>query len=77
HEGRGSETRGVGYWCCCGELQVVQLTKFHYRLANHLGGEIPKLHCRTTTWTGTFMKMRSMAKRYIAVHLRVLKDEDK
>ncbi|KAJ4841655.1 O-fucosyltransferase 29 [Turnera subulata] len=50
----------------------VQLTKFHYRLANHLDGDIPKLRCRTTTWTGTFMKMRSMAKRYIAVHLRGL-----
>ncbi|KAJ4832049.1 hypothetical protein Tsubulata_033367 [Turnera subulata] len=51
-------------------VKGVQLTKFHYRLANHLDGDIPKLRCRTTTWTGTFMKMRSMAKRYIAVHLR-------
>ncbi|KAJ4838546.1 O-fucosyltransferase 29 [Turnera subulata] len=61
---------------------VVQLTKFDYRLANDLDEELQKLRCRVNYHAlrftksiqqlgqGLVMKMRSMAKRYIAVHLR-------
>jgi hypothetical protein len=63
-------------------LQVVQLTKFDYRLASNLDEELQKLRCRVNYHALRFTKpiqeigerlvtkMRKMAKRYIAVHLR-------
>lgn len=63
-------------------LQVVQLTKFDYRLANDLDEELQKMRCRVNYHALRFtkpieelgqklvMRMRSMAKRFIAVHLR-------
>ncbi|CAI9095782.1 OLC1v1031797C1 [Oldenlandia corymbosa var. corymbosa] len=62
--------------------RVVQLTKFDYRLANDLDDELQKLRCRVNYHALRFIKpirnlgqklvtrMRKMAKRYIAVHLR-------
>ncbi|XP_057978121.1 O-fucosyltransferase 29 [Malania oleifera] len=62
--------------------RVVQLTKFDYRLANNLDEELQKLRCRVNYHALRFTKpireigqrlvkrMRKMAKRYIAVHLR-------
>ncbi|XP_030513317.1 O-fucosyltransferase 29 isoform X2 [Rhodamnia argentea] len=62
--------------------QVVQLTKFDYRLANNLDDELQKLRCRVNYHALRFTKpirelgqrlvmtMRKMAKRYIAIHLR-------
>ncbi|KAI7751201.1 hypothetical protein M8C21_018768, partial [Ambrosia artemisiifolia] len=61
---------------------VVQLTKFDYRLANDLDEELQRLRCRVNYHALRFtkplqelghklvMKMRNMANRYIAVHLR-------
>ncbi|KAD5508056.1 hypothetical protein E3N88_15759 [Mikania micrantha] len=61
---------------------VVQLTKFDYRLANDLSEELQRLRCRVNYHAFRFtkplhklghklvMKMRNMANRYIAVHLR-------
>ncbi|XP_050228700.1 O-fucosyltransferase 29 isoform X2 [Mercurialis annua] len=62
---------------------VVQLTKFDYRLANNLDDEeLQKLRCRVNYHALKFanpiqdigqrlvMKMRMMANRFIAVHLR-------
>ncbi|KAK9075712.1 hypothetical protein SSX86_004041 [Deinandra increscens subsp. villosa] len=61
---------------------VVQLTKFDYRLANDLNEELQRLRCRANYHAFRFteplhklghklvMKMRNMANRYIAVHLR-------
>ncbi|KAJ0681407.1 putative GDP-fucose protein O-fucosyltransferase [Helianthus annuus] len=61
---------------------VVQLTKFDYRLASDLNEELQRLRCRANYHAFRFtkplqnlghklvMKMRNMAKRYIAVHLR-------
>ncbi|KAK4740808.1 hypothetical protein SAY87_024396 [Trapa incisa] len=61
---------------------VVQLTKFDYRLSNDLDDELQKLRCRVNFHAIRFikpieelgqslvMKMRKMARRYIAVHLR-------
>ncbi|KAI3687223.1 hypothetical protein L1987_80917 [Smallanthus sonchifolius] len=61
---------------------VVQLTKFDYRLASDLDEELQRLRCRANYHAFRFtkplqnlgdklvMKMRNMAKRYIAVHLR-------
>ncbi|GAB4858048.1 O-fucosyltransferase 29 [Ancistrocladus abbreviatus] len=61
---------------------VVQLTKFDYRLANDLDVELQKLRCRVNyqalrftkpireLGTTLVMRMRKMAKRFIAVHLR-------
>lgn len=61
---------------------VVQLTKFDYRLANDLDEELQRLRCRVNYHAFRFtrplqslghklvMKMRKMANRYIAVHLR-------
>ncbi|KAI3823801.1 hypothetical protein L1987_05243 [Smallanthus sonchifolius] len=61
---------------------VVQLTKFDYRLANDLNEELQRLQCRVNYHAFRFtkplrklghklvMKMRNMANRYIAVHLR-------
>ncbi|GAB2300857.1 O-fucosyltransferase 29 [Dionaea muscipula] len=61
---------------------VVQLTKFDYRLANDLDVELQKLRCRVNYHALRFRKpiaqfgaklvtrMRKMAKRFIAVHLR-------
>lgn len=63
-------------------LQVVQLTKFDYRLANNLDVELQKLRCRVNYHALRFtkpirelgqkvvMRMRKMANRFIAVHLR-------
>jgi len=63
-------------------LQVVQLTKFDYRLANNLDDELQKLRCRVNFHALRFtkpiqelgqrivMRMRKMAQRFIAVHLR-------
>ena len=63
-------------------LQVVQLTKFDYRLSNMLDEELQKLRCRANYHALRFVKpiedlghrlvkrMRNMAKRYIAIHLR-------
>uniref|UniRef100_A0A803L5F2 O-fucosyltransferase family protein n=1 Tax=Chenopodium quinoa TaxID=63459 RepID=A0A803L5F2_CHEQI len=61
---------------------VVQLYKFDYRLANDLDPELQKLRCRVNYHALRFtkpiqelgskvvLKMREMAKRFIAVHLR-------
>lgn len=63
-------------------LQVVQLTKFDYRLANELDEDLQKLRCRVNYHALRFTKpirslgqklvnrMRKMDKRYIAIHLR-------
>ncbi|CAI8589139.1 unnamed protein product [Vicia faba] len=62
--------------------QVVQLTKFDFRLANHLDDELQKLRCRVNFHALRFtkpiqelgqtivMRMQKMARRFIAVHLR-------
>lgn len=62
--------------------RVVQLTKFDYRLANDLDEELQKLRCRVNYHALRFTKpirnlgqklvnrMRKMAKRFIAIHLR-------
>ncbi|KAG4973024.1 hypothetical protein AAZX31_11G033200 [Glycine max] len=62
--------------------QVVQLTKFDYRLANNLDDELQKLRCRVNFHALRFtkpiqelgqrivMRMQKMAPRFIAVHLR-------
>ncbi|KAM7525561.1 hypothetical protein LguiA_015463 [Lonicera macranthoides] len=62
--------------------RVVQLTKFDYRLANNLDEELQKLRCRVNYHALRFtkpirnvgqklvMRMRKMAQRFIAVHLR-------
>ncbi|KAG7028396.1 hypothetical protein SDJN02_09577, partial [Cucurbita argyrosperma subsp. argyrosperma] len=62
--------------------RVVQLTKFDYRLSNMLDEELQKLRCRANYHALRFVKpiedlghrlvkrMRNMAKRYIAIHLR-------
>lgn len=61
---------------------VVQLTKFDYRLASDLNEELQRLRCRVNYHAFRFtkplqnlghklvMKMRKMANRFIAVHLR-------
>uniref|UniRef100_M4D887 O-fucosyltransferase family protein n=1 Tax=Brassica campestris TaxID=3711 RepID=M4D887_BRACM len=61
---------------------VLQLTKFDYRLANELDEDMQKLRCRVNYNALRFTKriqsvgmkvvkrMRKMAKRFIAVHLR-------
>lgn len=63
-------------------LQVVQLTKFDYRLANNIDEELQKLRCRVNYHALRFTKpiqelgqklvlrMRKMTNRFIAVHLR-------
>ncbi|CAL0313748.1 unnamed protein product [Lupinus luteus] len=62
--------------------RVLQLTKFDYRLANDLDDELQKLRCRVNYHALRFTKpirqlgqklvirMRKMASRFIAVHLR-------
>ncbi|TKY70822.1 GDP-fucose protein O-fucosyltransferase [Spatholobus suberectus] len=62
--------------------QVVQLTKFDYRLANNLDDELQKLRCRVNFHALRFtkpiqelgqrivMRMQKMAHHFIAVHLR-------
>ncbi|KAI4315248.1 hypothetical protein L6164_028078 [Bauhinia variegata] len=62
--------------------RVLQLTKFDYRLANNLDDELQKLRCRVNYHALRFtkpireigrrlvMRMRKMANRFIAVHLR-------
>lgn len=62
--------------------QVVQLTKFDYRLSSDLDEDLQKLRCRVNyhalRFTKTLrslgqrlvMRMRKMAKRFIAIHLR-------
>lgn len=62
----------------------MQLTKFDYRLANNLDEDLQKLRCRVNYHALRFtkpirelgqrlvMKIRSMANRFIAVHLRFL-----
>ncbi|KAH7514182.1 O-fucosyltransferase 29 [Ziziphus jujuba] len=61
---------------------VVQLTKFDYRLASNLDEDLQKLRCRVNYHALRFTKpiqelgqkivtrMRKMAKRFIAIHLR-------
>ncbi|GLT49166.1 hypothetical protein SLA2020_227440 [Shorea laevis] len=61
---------------------VVQLTKFDYRLANDIDEELQRLRCRVNYHALRFtkpieklgqklvMRMRQMANRFIAVHLR-------
>ncbi|TYG58350.1 hypothetical protein ES288_D08G215700v1 [Gossypium darwinii] len=61
---------------------VLQLTKFDYRLANNIDDELQKLRCRANYHALRFTKpiqelgqklvtrMRAMANRFIAVHLR-------
>lgn len=63
-------------------LQVVQLSKFDYRLANQLDTELQKLRCRVNyhavRYTETINKMgqilvdrmRTKAKHFVALHLR-------
>ena len=63
-------------------MQVVQLYKFDYRLANDIDPKLQKLRCRVNYHALRFtkpiqelgsrvvMKMREMDKRFIAVHLR-------
>ena len=63
-------------------LQVVQLTKFDFRLANDLDDELQRLRCRVNYHALRFtkpirqlgqklvMRMRKMANRFIAIHLR-------
>lgn len=63
-------------------LQVLQLTKFDYRLSSNLDDELQKLRCRVNYHALKFtksinelgqklvMRMRQMAKRFVAVHLR-------
>lgn len=63
-------------------FQVVQLTKFDYRLASNLDEDLQKLRCRVNYHALRFTKpiqelgqkivtrMRKMAKRFIAIHLR-------
>lgn len=58
------------------------MTKFDYRLSNMLDEELQKLRCRANYHALKFVKpledlghrlvkrMRKMAKRYIAIHLR-------
>ncbi|CAL0331155.1 unnamed protein product [Lupinus luteus] len=62
--------------------QVLQLTKFDYRLANDLDDDLQKLRCRVNYHALRFTKpiqqlsqklairMQKMANRFIAVHLR-------
>ncbi|CAL1401549.1 unnamed protein product [Linum trigynum] len=62
--------------------QVVQLTKFDYRLGYELDEELQKLRCRVNYHALRFtkpirevgqkivMKMKTMATRFIAIHLR-------
>ncbi|MCD7455307.1 O-fucosyltransferase 29 [Datura stramonium] len=62
--------------------RVLQLTKFDYRLANDLDEELQKLRCRVNYHALRFTKpirnfgqklvvrMRKMARRFVAVHLR-------
>ncbi|XP_021898909.1 uncharacterized protein At1g04910-like [Carica papaya] len=64
--------------------RVVQLTKFDYRLASDLDEDLQKLRCRVNYHALRFTKpiqslgqrvvkrMRKMAKRFIAVHLRFI-----
>ncbi|KAJ0769646.1 putative GDP-fucose protein O-fucosyltransferase [Helianthus annuus] len=61
---------------------VLQLTKFDYRLANDLDEELQRMRCRVNYHALRFtkpiqnlgqkivMRMRKMAPRFIAVHLR-------
>lgn len=70
-------------------LQVVQLTKFDYRLANNIDEELQKLRCRVNYHALRFTKpiqelgqklvlrMRRMTHRYIAVHLRFVSSTKK
>ncbi|KAL6501561.1 O-fucosyltransferase 29 [Orobanche gracilis] len=66
--------------------RVVQLTKFDYRLATDLNEGLQKLRCRVNYHALRFtrpignlgqrlvMRMRKMAKRFIAVHLSSMRD---
>lgn len=66
-------------------FQVVQLTKFDYRLASNLDEDLQKLRCRVNYHALRFtkpiqdlgqkivMRMRKMAKRFIAIHLRFVR----
>lgn len=63
-------------------MQVVQLSKFDYRLSNELDPELQKLRCRVNyhalRYTGSINRMgqllvnrmRSKAKHFVALHLR-------
>lgn len=63
-------------------LQVLQLTKFDYRLSSNLDDELQKLRCRVNYHALKFtksinelgqklvMRMRQMTERFVAVHLR-------
>lgn len=62
--------------------QVLQLTKFDYRLSSNLDDELQKLRCRVNYHALKFtksinelgqklvMRMRQMTTRFVAVHLR-------
>ncbi|MBA0755183.1 hypothetical protein Gogos_021013, partial [Gossypium gossypioides] len=66
--------------------QVLQLTKFDYRLANNIDEDLQKLRCRANFHALRFTepiqalgqklvkKMRQMANRFMAVHLRLEPD---
>lgn len=66
------------------DLQVVQLTKFDYRLANDIDDELQKLRCRVNYHALRFTKsirelgnkvltkLRNMTDRFVAVHLRCI-----
>lgn len=76
---------GRSYFIFLELLQVLQLTKFDYRLANDLDEDMQKLRCRVNYHALRFTKriqsvgmkvvkrMRKMARRFIAVHLRFIK----
>lgn len=63
-------------------MQVVQLSKFDYRLANRLETDLQKLRCRVNYHALKFTDpivemgkklvniMRKMSKHYVALHLR-------
>lgn len=63
-------------------MQVLQLTKFDYRLASDLDEELQRLRCRVNYHALRFtkpiqnlgqkivMEMRKMASSFIAIHLR-------
>ncbi|KAF3591345.1 hypothetical protein DY000_02026692 [Brassica cretica] len=76
----GCSERGRNFPRKC--QKVLQLTKFDYRLANDLDEDMQKLRCRVNYNALRFTKriqsvgmkvvkrMRKMAKRFIAIHLR-------
>jgi hypothetical protein len=63
-------------------MQVLQLTKFDYRLTSEFEEDLQKLRCRVNYHALRFMnsiqalgqklvqKLRLMSSRYVAIHLR-------